>query len=112
MYTHKRVICISWNESLALTRQMLLGRIGCRVVSALGPVEALDACRATADLMVLGHSVPAEQKRALINCFRQHSKAPVLSILRFGEDKLPEATLGVDGDDPDNFLKTVQQILQ
>jgi CheY-like chemotaxis protein len=107
----RRVICVSWDPALSLTRQMLLGRLGCRVVSALGEAEALDACRAVADLMILGHSVPRSQKRKVIECFRRHSRAPVLSLISPNEEKLPEATHVVDAGDPELFLRTVRKIL-
>jgi hypothetical protein len=90
---------------------MLLTRIGCRVVNALGQQEGLQACRESADLMIIGHSVPHQEKLSFIDCFRQHSGAPVLSLLLQGEEKIPEATLGVESHDPEDFLKAVQQIL-
>jgi hypothetical protein len=81
-------------------------------VSALGKQEGLDSCRENADLMILGHSVPREEKRSLVDCFRQHSGAPVLSLLAPGEDKIPEANFGVESSSPEDFVKAVQQILQ
>ncbi|HWR13210.1 MAG TPA: hypothetical protein VN577_00165 [Terriglobales bacterium] len=108
----KRVICVSWNPSLSLTRQILLGHLGCRVVSALGRSEALQSCRETADLLVIGHSVPADEKRAVIRCFREHSNAPVLSLITTGQDKLPEANYAVESSDPAQFIHTVSSILR
>jgi hypothetical protein len=109
----KRVICISWHATLAETRELLLRKAGASsVLSALYEKEARSACQEKADLLVLGHSVPREEKRLLIKCFRQHSSAPILSLLNWGEDKLPEATLAVQGSKPDEFIRVVKQILQ
>ena len=105
-----RVLCVSWEDSLAITRILLLRQAGYRVISAVG-AEAQSCCAENADLMVLGHSVPQEQKRVLIEAFRQHSAAPVLSLLRPGQRKLPEATFGVEAIGPEDFIRAVKEIL-
>jgi hypothetical protein len=110
MKVEKRVICISWHDSLASTRELLLHRLGVEVITALRD-QAYAACKEEADLMILGHSVPRDEKRSLIHCFRDHSSAPVLSILLGGQDKLPEATYGVESGNPQDFIGTVQLAL-
>jgi hypothetical protein len=112
MIREKRVICVSWNEALAKSRELLLRSLGVTVLSALYEKEARSACREDADLLVLGHSVPKEEKRSIIRCFRGHSSAPVLSLLRTGDTKLPEATFGVESANPEEVLSVVRQILQ
>lgn len=107
----KRIICISWNDSLSKTRELLLQSAGFPVLSGVHEHQARVVCRQQADLMILGHSVPARDKRWLIECFRQHSSSPVLSLLKSGETKLPEATFGVEADDPAEVLRTVRRIL-
>ena|SRR2546421_6840219 len=107
----KSVLCVSWNPSLAHTRQMLLTQAGYTVISALGVEEAATRCKAKADLLVLGHSVPRDQKQAVIKCFREHSNAPVLSLLRAGQEKLPEADYAVEAINPAEFIREVQRIL-
>jgi hypothetical protein len=107
----RTVLCVSWNPSLASTREMLLTQAGLLVISALGLAEAISRCRAKADLLVLGHSVPRDKKQAVIKCFREHSKAPILSLLRMGQDKLPEADFAVEAYNPDDFIRTVRTIL-
>ena len=106
----KRVLCVSWYEGLAITRELLLRRAGFEVFSALRQ-ESYVACREDADLMILGDSVPRKEKMRLIDCFRGHSNAPVLSLLRTGQEKLPEATYGVEATDPNALLRIVRQIL-
>ncbi len=110
MAVSKQVICISWNENLGRTREWLLRDAGFNVRSATGQ-QGMTLCGEDADLMVLGHSVPPNEKRQLIDCFRQHSNAPVLSLLRTGQEKLPEATHAIDASDPAEFVATVRRIL-
>ena len=105
------VLCVSWNPALASTRTWLLSHAGFKVTSALGKQEATEKCKTKADLLVLGHSVPREEKSSIIDCFRKYSSAPVLSLLRPGQTKLPEADYGVEASEPDDFLQTVRQIL-
>jgi|GraSoiStandDraft_9_1057307.scaffolds.fasta_scaffold1366967_1 DNA-binding response OmpR family regulator len=107
----KSVLCVSWNPSLARTREELLAQVGYRVISALGEAGAASVCRENADLLVLGHSVPRDKKRAVVESFREHCQAPILSLLRAGQDKLPEADFAVDADNPANFVETVKMIL-
>ena len=107
----KSVLCVSWNPSLASTRERLLAQAGYRVISALGEEEAASRCGTRADLLVLGHSVPRDKKEAVIKCFREHSQAPVLSLLRPGQDKLPDADFAVEAFNPADFVQAVQTIL-
>lgn len=111
MAISKSVLCVSWNPSLASTRERLLAHAGYRVISAFGEKEAASACHAKADLLVLGHSVPRDKKEAIIKCFREHSQVPILSLLRPGQDKLPEADFGVEALNPADFVQAVQTIL-
>ena len=107
----KSVLCVSWNPSLASTRERLLAQAGYSVISALGEEEAASRCQVKADLLVLGHSVPRDKKEAVIKCFREHSQAPILSLLRPGQDKLPEADFAVEAFKPADFVQAVHNIL-
>ncbi|SRR5579883_292402 len=107
----KRVICISWDRFLSESRELLLKHAGYEVLSAAYENGARRACKQDADLLILGHSVPQEEKRWIIECFRQHSNAPVLSLLAPWQQKLPEATYGVHSN-PEDFLRTVNQVLR
>jgi DNA-binding response OmpR family regulator len=107
----KSILCVSWDPALASTREWLLTRAGFQVTSALGRDQAAERCRSKADLLVLGHSVPREDKSSVIQCFRKFSAAPVLSLLRPGQPKLPEADYGVDASNPQDFLETVSSVL-
>ena len=107
----KSVLIVSWDPSLARTREMLLREAGYLVASALGPREAQSQCRTRADLLVLGHSVPPAEKKEVIKCYRQYSAGPVLSLLRSHQQKLPEADFGVEVHDPAEVVQLVHTIL-
>src|ERR1051326_9017837 len=81
----KMIFCVSWDAMLSESRVQLFRHAGFSVRSAVGEAEALAACRENADLMVLGHSVPRDTKRLLIQEFHKNHNAPVLSLLRHGE---------------------------
>ncbi len=110
MASEKRVICISWDKALGESRELLLRTLGVTVLSGLYQHEAQRLCKEDADLLVLGHSVPTEEKKILIRSFREHSSAPILSILQPINTKLPEATFGVDAK-PEEVLRIVRKIL-
>jgi DNA-binding response OmpR family regulator len=106
-----QILCISWDPALALTRELLLKSAGYSVQSAWGPEWAADQCRTShARLLVLGHSVPRQEKLRLIAIFKAHNPAPVLSLLPRDQTKLPEADFGVPAD-PDSLLSAVSAIL-
>lgn len=107
----KSVLVVSWDQSLASTREMLLTSEGYLVISAVGRVEAASRCRARADLLVLGHSVPPSEKEEVIACYRQYSTGPILSLLSSNQQKLPEADFGVEAFDPAKVLQLVRAIL-
>jgi len=107
----KSVLVISWHQSLAKTREMLLSTAGYVVTSAVGRAEAALRCRSGADLLVLGHSVPSAEKKEVIACYRQYSTGPVLSLLRSDQQKLPDADYGVEASDPAEVVQVVRRIL-
>ena len=109
----KRVICVSWEPSLATTRHLLLTDAGYEVLSIVGPHE-IERLRSTlhADLVVLAHSVPPEEKLRAFTLLREACDAPVLSLLRPHQTKLPQADFAVEALSPSDFLAAVNQILE
>jgi CheY-like chemotaxis protein len=107
----KSVLVISWHQSLAKTRELLLSEAGYLVTSAVGRAEAVSRCGCGADLLVLGHSVPSADKKEVIACYRQHSTGPILSLLRSDQQRLPEADFGVEAFDPAEVVQVVRKIL-
>ncbi len=106
------LVCVSWIPALSATRTLMLRDAGYDVVSACGRDEAQSACRAAQPaLLILGHSVPRDEKRRLIALFRQASSAPVLSLLDQHQTKLPEADFGASIEQPAELVVKVREIL-
>jgi len=90
---------------------MLLEQQGYFVSSALGFSKALAHCHAGGfDLFVLGHSIPTDDKLALIEAFRSGCSAPILSLERHGEDFVP-CDYHASPDAPEKFIEVVENIL-
>jgi DNA-binding response OmpR family regulator len=107
-----RILSISYQEALLVTRQMLLQQRGYEVVSGLGFVEAVMHCeRGGFDLLLLGHTVPQLDKEKLIALFRQHCNAPVLSLQRTRETPLDGAEHHALSDTPHELLEKIDVIL-
>jgi DNA-binding response OmpR family regulator len=108
----KRILSVSYDLSLLATRQMMLEQKGYHVTSALGFTDALDGCKNDGfDLFILGHSIPAKDKSALIQVFRQHCKSPIVSLERPGEERAP-CDFHVSPENPEELLKNVDSILR
>jgi DNA-binding response OmpR family regulator len=107
-----RILSISYDSSLLFTRQAMLEMAGYEVVSAEGFADAIERCPAEFDLIILGHSIPQKDKRAIVAALHEHGcDAPLLSLLRQGENKIPEADHAVDPHHPHDLLDAVQWIL-
>ena len=108
----KHILSISYDESLLRTREMLLRGEGYLVTSALGQTNAIEQCKkGNFDLLILGHSIPNQDKSELINMFRHHCPSPVLALRRQGEDTPDGADAHAFPDDIDAFLRMVDDIL-
>jgi DNA-binding NtrC family response regulator len=106
-----RILSVSYDVSLLATRKMLVEQKGWAVTNALGFSNALAHCRAGGfDLFILGHSIPQEDKLALIEAFRSHCSAPILSLERHGEDFVP-CDFHASPDNPEKFLEAVENII-
>ena len=106
-----RIFSISYDKTLLQTRHMMLEQAGYDVVSAEGYAEAVESCQGSFDLIIMGHSIPQKDKRAIIAELRKHGcDGPVLSLLRVGEAPIPEAAHGIDPD-PRYLLETVKWML-
>lgn len=107
-----RVLSVSYDVALLSSRQMLLESLGYEVTSASEFEQALRHCShgARFDLFVLGHSIPAADKNALIAAFRAHSPAPVVALKRMGEE-LPMAADFQIEPDPAQLLATISRII-
>ena len=107
----KRILSVSYDEVLLLTRQMLLEKSSYEVTSALGFTKAVAYCQQPGfDLFILGHSIPDDDKLQLIKTFRENCPAPILSLERPGEERVP-SDFHASPDDPPRFVKVVDDIL-
>jgi DNA-binding NtrC family response regulator len=107
----KRILSVSYDMSLLATRKMLLEQKGYDVVNALGFSKALVSCRDSGfDLFILGHSIPHDDKLALIESFRAHCPAPIVSLERHGENAVP-CDYHASPDNPEKFLEIIDNIL-
>jgi CheY-like chemotaxis protein len=112
--TKKHILSISYDEPLLLTRRMLLEREGYDVTSAFGFAVAMEICntRHDFDLILMGHSMPQSDKRALLATLRRKCPAPLLSILKHGDAPIPEARYSVDSHDgPVALVEAVKDAL-
>jgi len=111
MTMNKRILSVSYDPSLLATRQMVLETQGYTVTSALGFAEAMGKCKtASFDLFILGHSIPANDKRELMRTFKEHCPAPILSLDRVNEARV-QADFHASPDEPAKLLRTVKSIL-
>jgi hypothetical protein len=63
-------------------------------------------------LLVMGHSIPHDDKKAIVDEMRQHCSAPVLALLRTNEPELTIANQSVEASRPDLLLAAVESLMQ
>lgn len=104
------ILSISYDPPLLHTREWILKAEGYRVTSACGFVDALEQCRTHKfGLAIMGHSIPQDDKVALISEFKKQSDAPILSIVRHGDTPLAQADYWVDASDgPQALVRAVK----
>jgi DNA-binding response OmpR family regulator len=107
-----RILSISYDPSLLFTRQAMLQLAGYDVVSAEGFADAIEHSNGHFDLIIMGHSIPQKDKRAIVASLNEHGcAAPLLSLLRHGEHRIPEAARSADPQDVELLLKTVKEMI-
>lgn len=107
------IFSISYDPILLQTRELLLQQMGHTVTSAEGFAEARRYCSLvdrSFDLVVLGHSIPHEDKRAIIRECLKNCSCAVLALLRTNEPPVEEATRSVSTE-PREFLAAVDELL-
>lgn len=110
-----RIFSISYDPILLRTRELLLEKLGHKVTSVEGFERAVDVCDhepQTFDLVVLGHSIPHKEKRALISRCRRIASCPVLTLTLINEPPVSEAARSIDPSDTPAFLGAVQELLR
>jgi DNA-binding response OmpR family regulator len=102
----KRILCISYDESLLRARKSSLEQAGFFVTSPYGLAEASRICRLdhAFDLIVLGHSIPRDDKLTLIELVRANCKASILSIRKQNDPALRQAEFSIDSNNEPEML--------
>ena len=110
----KRILSISYDRSLLWTRQLLLEQLGYQVFSAEGFAQAWEATENRNhrfDLIILGHSIPPNDKKAMVAHMRDSCACPILALLRPYESPVSEVEMSIDAGDPNAFLIAVRKML-
>lgn len=106
------ILSISYDEALLSTRQWMLESLGHKVTSALGFTSALDLCRTeNFDFVIVGHSIPHNDKKAIVREIRRNCDAPILTLLKHMEPQLEEADYQMDFSHPEQFLDFVKEVV-
>ena len=105
-----RILQVSNDKSLLESRELLLRECGYDVTSASGASESLEHCTAKFDLLIDGHSMPHEEKRAIVTAFRAHNCAPILALHRENEEMLEGADFEIPPD-PQVVISAVASLI-
>jgi DNA-binding NtrC family response regulator len=109
-----RILSVSYDRSLAATRDLLFTTAGYQVSSVFIVGHAIQLCAAEPfDLVVIGHSIPIQQRELLLKEVRRQCATPTLALCRHGEPPLSNADHVFDSaDSPGFLLETVVEILK
>ena len=108
-----RIVSISYDETLLLTRELMLRGTGHEVVSCLGYSEAMRCVREPGDLAIIGHSIPKQDKLNMIAEFRRHNASgTVMALTRAGEARLNEVDVYVTPGDPEDLIRAIGRTLK
>lgn len=109
-----RVLSISYDESLARTRELILEAAGINVHTALDLQKAMGLFEKNRyDLVILGHSIPFKERQLIAQRLRAISSTPILAISRVGEHSPVPAEHHVNAaDGPRRLLTMVRGILK
>ncbi len=107
-----RILSVSSDQPLLRTRHMLLEREGYEVVSAIGLAASLQLCKeGDFDVFVLGHSLPYSDKKKLVDEFRKHCPAPIISLRRNAGEQLVDGADYHIEPDPEPLLQLVADLV-
>jgi hypothetical protein len=111
--TSARILSVTYDPSLAVTREMLFASAGFRVSSSSNINQALELCvHKEFDLIVIGHSMPLEQTRFLVKELRLRCETPLLVLQRPGESLVTGVDYIFDStESPALLLESVVNIL-
>jgi CheY-like chemotaxis protein len=108
------ILSVSYDPTLLTTRELLLQQMGHTVTSVEGFARAFAACESGTkfDLLILGHSIPHDDKAAIIAKAKKTCNCPLLALLRPNESPLPAAERSIDPSEPRAFMEAVREMVQ
>jgi CheY-like chemotaxis protein len=110
----RKILSVSQDVNLAMTREMLLVASGYSVSTALNSEDAVRRCESGSfDLIMIGHSMPFDQKKRLLRELRKRCSTPILGLYRPGESPMKEADYLFDAtESPALLLEAVRDIFR
>ena len=108
-----RILSVSYDETLLLTRELMLKGAGHNVHSCLGYHDSITDCAAGPfDFAIIGHSIPKQDKLDIIVAFRRDNPAAlVVALTRAGESRLNEVDFYVTPGDPEELIRALDRIV-
>ena len=109
----KKILSISDNDALRVTRHMMLQNRGFEVVSARNLRETRSALKSgDFDLVILGVSVDSDAKREMASAARKLcDQAQILELCRISAE-VPDAEHHLFSPEPEDIDRTVGKILR
>lgn len=108
----RHILLVSYDLALLNTRQFLLESHGYTVTSAADFPEALQRCKGIGyDLLIIGHSVPVTDRRALIAAITKHCPTPVVALRKPGEAEQRGVDESIEHNKPEQLLAAVERLL-
>lgn len=109
----KAVLQIAYDPALAEQRHALLSKTGYRVVTAHNNAEAKAACNSQSfSAIVLGYASPLPNRRTMMEWLREHCPGvPIISLYSRQFIAVPKADFAIDGEEFENWLGVLNQIL-
>lgn len=109
-----RILSVTYDHSLAVTRAMLFNSVGFQVSSATTLDQAIQFCaHKKFELIVIGHSIALENRRLLIKELRRRCTTPLLALQRPGGPPVTDVDYVFDStQSPALLLEEVINILK
>jgi hypothetical protein len=109
----KKILSISGNDALRVTRHIMLKNRSFDVVSAANLRETRNALRsADFDLIILGVAIEGDAKREMASLTRKHcERAQILELCRISPE-VPDADFHLYSPEPEDLDHTVGSILR
>jgi DNA-binding response OmpR family regulator len=106
-----RILSVSYDLLLLQMRHMIMENAGYEVVSVHTLEKGLEHCKQGGfDGFVLGHSIPDDDKRKMVDFFRQSCAAPIISLRRGASEKSVDGAEFKIYPDPEALLKLLSQV--